>query len=128
MFLKNDRELGVKNGTLGTVTEVKRDAMRVVLDGTAGGEVSFNLRDYVALDYGCAATVHKAQGSTVDRSFVMATPEMNRHLAYVGMTRHREGAELYAGRDDFRGFENLKERLSRARPKDSTLDYTSGAG
>ena len=43
------------------------------------------------------------------------------------MTRHREGAELYAGRDDFRGFENLKERLSRARPKDSTLDYTSGA-
>ena len=36
MFLKNDRELGVKNGTLGTVTEVKRDAMRVVLDGAAG--------------------------------------------------------------------------------------------
>jgi len=50
MFLKNDRELGVKNGTLGTVTEVKRDAMRVVLDGAAGREISFNLRDYAALD------------------------------------------------------------------------------
>jgi hypothetical protein len=52
MFLKNDRDLGVRNGTLGTVTEVKRDAMRVVLDGAPGGEVSFNLRDYAALDYG----------------------------------------------------------------------------
>ena len=90
MFLKNDRELGVRNGTLGTITEVKRDAMRVVLDGAAGREVSFNLRDYAALDYGYAATVHKAQGATVDRSFVLATPGMDRHLAYVGMTRHRD--------------------------------------
>jgi len=105
MFLKNDRDQGVRNSTLGTVTEVKRDAMRVVLDGTAGREVSFNLRDYAALDYGYAATVHKAQGATVDRSFVLATPGMDRHLAYVGMTRHREGAELYAGRDDFKGYE-----------------------
>ena len=61
MFLKNDRELGVKNGTLGTVIEVKRDAMRVVLDGTAGREVSCDLCDYAALDHGYAATVHKAQ-------------------------------------------------------------------
>jgi len=27
---------------------------------------------------------------------------MDRHLADVGMTRHREAATLYAGRDDFR--------------------------
>ena len=96
--------------------------------GPAGREVSFNLNDYAALDYGYAATVHKAQGATVDRSFVLATPGMDRHLAYVGMTRHREGAELYAGRDDFKGFEDLKERLSRARPKDSTLDYAQRRG
>ena len=128
MFLKNDRELGVRNGTLGTVTEVKRDAMRVVLDGAAGSEISFNLRDYTALDYGYAATVHKAQGATVNHSFVLATPGMDRHLGYVGITRHREGAELYASRDDFKGFEDLKERLSRARPKDSTLDYAQRRG
>jgi Ti-type conjugative transfer relaxase TraA len=117
MFLKNDRELGVKNGSLGTVAEVNKDSMRVVLDGAAPREVSFALKDYEALDYGYAATVHKAQGATVDKTFVLATPGMDRHLAYVGMTRHREGVELYAGRDDFKGFDELKERLSRARPK-----------
>jgi ATP-dependent exoDNAse (exonuclease V) alpha subunit len=53
------------------------------------------------------------QGVTVDRSFVLATPGMDRHLAYVGMTRHRDSAELYAGRDDFKGFDELRERLSR---------------
>ena len=49
--------------------------------------------------------MHKAQGATVDHSFVLATPGMDRHLAYVGMTRHREGVELFAGRDDFEDFD-----------------------
>ena len=44
------------------------------------------------------------------------------------MTRHRDGAELYAGRDDFKGFDELKERLFRARPKDSTLDDAQRRG
>jgi Ti-type conjugative transfer relaxase TraA len=128
MFLKNDRELGVKNGSLGTVAEVSKDAMRVVLDGAERREVSFALKDYAALDHGYAATVHKAQGATVDKAFMLATPGMDRHLAYVGMTRHRDGVEVYAGRDDFKGFEELKEKLSRARPKDSTLDYAQRRG
>jgi len=53
---------------------------------------------------------------------------MDRHLAYVGMTRHRDGVEVYAGRDEFKSFDDLKERLSRARPKDMTLDYVQRRG
>ena len=102
--------------------------MRVVLDGPERREVSFALKDYAALDYGYAATVHKAQGATVDRTFMLATPGMDRHLAYVAMTRHREGVEVHFGRDDFKGFDELKEKLSRARPKDSTLDYAQRRG
>ena len=128
MFLKNERELGVKNGSLGTVAEVSKDSMRVMLDGAERREVSFALKDYAALDYGYAATVHKAQGATVDQAFMLASPGMDRHLAYVGMTRHREGVELYTGRDDFKTFDELKEKLSRARPKDSTLDYAQRRG
>jgi Ti-type conjugative transfer relaxase TraA len=128
MFLKNNRDLGVKNGTLGTVAEVNRTSMRVELEGVERHEIRFILADYAALDYGYAATVHKAQGATLDRTFLLATPGMDRHLAYVGMTRHRESVEVYAGRDDFKSFDELKERLSRARPKDSTLDYAQRRG
>jgi hypothetical protein len=59
---------------------------------------------------------------------VLATPGMDRHLSYVAMTRHREEARLYAGNDDFKDFEALKERLSRARPKETTLDYVQRRG
>ena len=34
VFLKNDRELGVKNGTLGTVEAAEAGRLTVVLDGT----------------------------------------------------------------------------------------------
>jgi Ti-type conjugative transfer relaxase TraA len=128
MFLKNDRELGVKNGTAGTIVAVSSDSMRVLADAKEPREVGFDLKDYAAIDHGYAATVHKAQGATIDRVFVLATPGMDRHLAYVAMTRHREQATLYAGRDDFADFDGLKERLSRARPKDSTLDYAMRRG
>jgi hypothetical protein len=53
---------------------------------------------------------------------------MDRHLAYVGMTRHREEATLYAGHDDFKNFEALRQHLSRARPKDTTLNYAQRRG
>lgn len=128
MFLKNDQELGVKNGTLGQVLEIDREALRVRLDGDHGREIEFRLGDYAALDHGYAATVHKAQGATVERSFVLATPGMDRHLAYVSMTRHREDVGLFVGRDDFRDFEALRQRLSRARLKDLTLDYAHRRG
>jgi Ti-type conjugative transfer relaxase TraA len=128
MFLKNDRELGVKNGTLGRVLEIGPEQARVRLDGHEGREIEFSFNHYAALDYGYAATVHKAQGATVERGYVLASPGMDRHLAYVGLTRHREGVELYAGRDDFADYAALEQRLSRARLKDFTLDYAQRRG
>jgi hypothetical protein len=39
------------------------------------------------------------------------------------MTRHRVGAQLYAGRDEFSDMVALSERLSRSQAKETTLDY-----
>ena len=43
------------------------------------------------------------------------------------MTRHKDEATLYAGRDDFRDYERLADRLGRQQIKESTLDYTRAA-
>lgn len=106
LFLQNDRELGVKNGMLGTVLAAHTNWLRVRLDGRAKGRdgtgrVDFWTPQYNAIDHGYATTIHKTQGATVDRSFVLASPTMDRHLTYVAMTRHREGAVLYASHEEF---------------------------
>ncbi|EHD3146309.1 MobA/MobL family protein [Escherichia coli] len=125
VFLKNDRDIGVKNGTLGTVTRAGDGRLAVRLDD--GRDVAFDASQYANVDHGYAVTVHKAQGVTVDRAYVLATGGMDRNLAYVGMTRHRDAATLYAGRDDFGSYDKLARGLARQRPKESTLDFAESA-
>ena len=123
MFLRNERELGVKNGTLGTVEQVSADRMGVRLDD--GRQVKFDVADYAAVDHGYAATIHKSQGVTVDRTHVLATPGMDRHAAYVALSRHRDGVQLHYGRDDFASDAKLAAVLSRDRAKDMAADYAA---
>ncbi|SNB64112.1 plasmid mobilization system relaxase [Arboricoccus pini] len=121
MFLKNERGLEVKNGTLGTVERVGDHGMTVRTD--AGHSVSFDLKDYNSIDHGYAATIHKAQGMTVDRAHVLATPGLDAHASYVALSRHRDGMDLHYGRDDFASRDRLANALSRDRAKDMASDY-----
>ena len=122
MFLKNERGMGVKNGTLGTIERVSLDRIAVRLDD--GRQVAFDMKEYAHVDHGYAATFHKAQGITVDGAHVLATPGMDRHSAYVGLSRHRDDVQLHYGRDDFDGQERLVRTLSRDRAKDMAGDYS----
>jgi len=121
IFLRNERSLGVKNGTLATIEQVDEGHVAVRTDD--GRSIALDTKDYRDFDHGYAATIHKAQGMTVDRAHVLATPGIDRHGAYVGMSRHREGVALHYGRDDFKDDGRLVRTLSRERAKDMAGDY-----
>ncbi len=147
MFLRNERGLGagpggrggvaVKNGSLGTVlaVEAQGERLTVRLDGPGGlagagreGKdaapvVTFYVRDYAHLDHGYAATIHKAQGVTVDRAHVLASAHMDRHAAYVALTRHRDGMVLHWSAEELGDRTGLGRALGRERAKDTSLDY-----
>jgi Ti-type conjugative transfer relaxase TraA len=131
VFLENERTLGVKNGMLGTVERAEEGGLRVRLDTEGrlpGRVVTIDAQHYRAVDHGYATTIHKSQGATVDRAFVLASDSMDRHLAYVGMTRHRAAVTLYAGKDEFRDLAALSDRLGRSNAKETTLDYAERRG
>jgi Ti-type conjugative transfer relaxase TraA len=95
LFCRNDRRLGVLNGTRGTVTGASDDHLVVETDR---GHILVD-PDYLAeghLDHGYASTVHKAQGATVARAFVLGGEAMYREAGYVAMSRARERTDLYA--------------------------------
>ncbi|MBY3238381.1 Ti-type conjugative transfer relaxase TraA [Rhizobium laguerreae] len=93
----------VKNGMLGTVVSTgdKRGDTLLSVRLDNGRDVVFSEDSYRNVDHGYAATIHKSQGATVERTFVLATGMMDQHLTYVSMTRHRDRADLYAAKEDF---------------------------
>jgi Ti-type conjugative transfer relaxase TraA len=136
-FGRNERDLGVKNGSLGTIERIERGVLQIKLDGKAGARVAVDTKFYKHLDYGYATTVHKAQGTTVDRTYVLATAHFDRHTSYVALSRHREAATVFYASDDFGGRGGAPESeirarfiaaLSRARPKELAHDYLERLG
>lgn len=124
-FLRNETGLGVKNGSLGTIAAIvgQGASARLTVRLDNGREVSFVLRDYDDIAPGYAATVHKNQGVTVDYAHVLASRGMDRHLAYVALSRHREAVSLHWSADEMGDEERLVAILSRERRSENALDY-----
>lgn len=128
-FLKNDKTLGVNNGTLGTIESVKESQIVVRLDEGDIKDINDDRRVivdpdlYKHLEHGYAATVYKTQGVTVDRAYLLASRHLDAHSTYVGMSRHRESVDLFWSKEVFPRMDALVQTLSRQRGKDVSTDY-----
>jgi Ti-type conjugative transfer relaxase TraA len=121
LFLKNKGE--IKNGMLGTITEIKKGAITLKVDGRRE-PFTFNPHLYRTFDYGYAPTIHKSQGITVDRAFVLGTHHMFKNLAYVALTRHRKDVKIFGSRLDFWRDEVISV-MAKNHHKLSSFDYVS---
>lgn len=136
LFGRNSAQLGVSNGSLGTIESIGLNrqgalALQVRLDDTR--RVTIPAERYKSIDYGYAITTHKAQGVTVDRTYVLTGgPMADRELTYVQLSRHRDNARIYVDRDTAdellppepeKQIADLARTLDRSHPKDSTQDY-----
>ena len=126
LFLRNEKSLGVRNGSLGTVERAERGSLIVQLD--KGSRVAIDTHMYKDFDYGYAATVHKTQGATLDRTFVLGTRHFDKHTAYVAMSRHRQDVVMHYGKDEFKDLADLKMVMSRPQPKSLVVDYALPRG
>lgn len=95
--LRNDRRLGLLNGTRATVAAIdpaSRSLSLALPDGAARCATS-NYLDAGHLGYGYCLTIHKAQGVTVDAAFLLGSDALYREAGYVGLSRGRLSNALY---------------------------------
>ncbi|RJQ14441.1 conjugative relaxase [Candidatus Parcubacteria bacterium] len=132
VFLKNDKKLGVMNGTLGKVASVDENGGCTVSVGGSSNarEVNFSLNEtgpgasYNYIDHSYAVTTHKSQGVTVDNCIVChdsADRMASQNSVYVGMTRARESTSIFT--DNLNEDGGLKAQAGEWDKKTSTLDY-----
>jgi conjugative relaxase-like TrwC/TraI family protein len=102
----NDQRAEVYNRERWRIAEVDAEQKRIVLEGIdqakrveVGAEYLARTNPHSetpALEHAYAVTTYSAQGSTVDRAFVMADPSMDKQELYVATSRAREETFLYA--------------------------------
>jgi ATP-dependent exoDNAse (exonuclease V) alpha subunit len=94
--LKNNRRLGVCNGTRATIHSV--DPERGTLTITADDHRVLLPSGYLDdgnIAHGYATTIHKTQGATFDRGLVLGTDELFCERDYVALSRGRSSNHLY---------------------------------
>jgi hypothetical protein len=95
--LRNSRRHGIVNGTRATITRIDPD--RRAIDATTDdGRTVVLTRDYLDaghVTHGYAITGHKAQGLTVDHTYVLGSEALYREWGYVAMSRGRHTNRLY---------------------------------
>ena len=138
MTLKNDKRLGVVNGTRAVVTDIDSARLQMTV-ATEDGSSFVLTKSYLQaghLTHAYAMTGHKAQGMTTQKAFVLGDETLYREWAYVAMSRGKQENHLYvvagidAEREELGGqvagvedpLEEVTRALGRSRGKDLAID------
>lgn len=103
LTLHNSRPLGLINGERGTVLSVdpSQRSLHVRFDGEHEPReipAVYLARGHV--DHAYAMTIHKSQGLTCDRAFVLADEQLHAEAGYTALTRGRHENHLYVVGDE----------------------------
>lgn len=127
----------LRNGNRGTVTRIDHETGQLVVALDTGTEVTL-AADYLHdghLTHGYATTIHKSQGITTTRTFVLGSPDLARELGYVASSRHTDEARFFINAGNLADrqpppleqqpfYADLERALGRERAKHLALDET----
>jgi hypothetical protein len=118
-----NKELGLANRDLGTITEIKDGQISVRMDGKKEHVITFDPSAFRQFDHGYAVTSHSAQGLTAGRVLAHFDTDssyslINTRLAYVAISRASDDARVYTN-----NAETLGQRLATDISKTTALDF-----
>jgi len=98
-----DRGLGVFNGDVGRILEIREYAEQLVVEFEEGKRVIYPFSGLEELELAYAITIHKSQGSEYPAVIIplLSGPRMllNRNLLYTGVTRARSCVTILGSSD-----------------------------
>ena len=132
---RNDYRIMIFNGTRATITGIDRDGRRIEAVDPAGHPmmIPFTYAEAGHLTWGYATTLHKAQGATLDQTFLLADDTLHRERSYSGLSRGIAANDLYltvpeddehhgAQKDDDDLIEQLRQTINRSDAKTLAID------
>jgi Ti-type conjugative transfer relaxase TraA len=123
-FRKKDKELGVSNGTIGTLIKVSDEQFTVKLQESER-HVTFDPKEYPFFQLAYARTNYRSQGKTVDRVYFLHSNPLDKVGFYVGLSRQIKNVHLFVAKEVCPSLSHLKQLAYRVFSKENTLDFTN---
>ncbi len=118
-----DKKLGLVNGAAGAIERIEGDRIAARLDGRAGKLVEFSAGEFRDFRHGYAGTIYKGQGRTLDQTYLYHSEHWRSAASYVALTRHRDKAELFVGRDVAADVKQLARQMARVDNRRAASHY-----
>ena len=101
LITKNSKIRGLQNGDFGVITGIKKSPVEITVAFDNGETKSIRLKEFEDVQLGYATTVHKAQGATVDRAYVLGGgPLVDKHMGLVQASRSRFETMIFLEQDE----------------------------
>ena len=125
--LKNNKQLGISNGDLATVSDINiNDNGDTILgiETDAGKQIEINTSDYNDLTHGYCITAHASQGATVAEAYIYSSSFNSKEMAYVQGSRHEEHSEIFASEQEIGELaeKQLERAMKRTTEKQTALE------
>lgn len=124
LALRNDRRIGVMNGTQGTIVGMEEGNLLVETHDGRRLEIPARYAAEGHLTHGYAMTVHKAQGMTCDVSLVLGDDSLYAEAGYTSITRGRFRNHVYvvASHDPDDPVAEVRRALDRSAAKQTAIE------
>lgn len=125
-FTGTEKSRGILNGTAGRITDIHGNDILVRLDN--GAELRFDATVFTKFQHGYASTLHRSQGRTFDRSYLLYSKHWRAAASYVAMTRHRDAMRLFVNRKIARDLQTLARQMKREEERRAASLFRPVAG
>jgi len=116
--LKNDKQIGVKNGEMWQVKNI--DSQGNITIKNNNKEKTINIRNYNYIDHAYAVTTHKSQGMTIDQVISdVSAQKTNYNEVYTAVTRGKTEYTIYTDNKD-----KFYDKMQNEQTKTTTLEST----
>jgi Ti-type conjugative transfer relaxase TraA len=113
LFTGTDKKQGITNGRAGTIEAIEGSHVTVALDGRQAKTITVDAAAFNQIRHGYAGTIYKAQGRTLDQTYLYHSEHWRSAASYVALTRHRDKAELFVATNTARDVKELARQMGR---------------
>lgn len=128
-FTRTDKGAGLVNGEVATITHLDAGTgeIRARLDGAQGPgrEVAWTVHAFNGFRHGYAGTIHKGQGKTLDRTYLLHSRHWTAAPAYVALTRQRKAAAIFVSRTTAADTRQLARQMARTDERSAAITWAA---